>query len=107
LLSGAHDQREERQLKRGRIALEDEAPHRLLKFEGLSEIAAKNISFEDFQRVLEESQEVKVTMKGFRSLEHRIFTEVIEKRALNGLDTKRFATDSINTLAFGHRGIVN
>jgi len=77
------------------------------KVKGVSRTAVKNqIHFGDFLSVLNSSIETTVTMTGFRSYEHRIFTETVTKKALNGLDTKRFAVDNIKTLAFGHKDIV-
>jgi len=65
----------------------------------------KQLTFDDFARVIATKTESYVQIKGFRSVEHRIFTESSMKRALNGLDTKRFAKDHIFTLAFGHKDI--
>jgi len=73
---------------------------------GITPAAVKNqIKFDDFNRVIKEDSQTYVRMKTIRSTEHRIFTEVTTKRALNALDTKRFAIDSIRTLAFGHKDI--
>jgi len=76
------------------------------KMKGISRTAAAGVEMTEFQSVLETSEQTHVCMTSFRSLEHRMFTEIIEKKALNGLDTKRFGVDNINTLAFGHNDIL-
>jgi hypothetical protein len=77
------------------------------KVKGITKTAVGNqIHFDDFSKVVNKNVETRVKMTGFRSVEHRIFTEVTTKRALNGLDTKRFAIDHVRTLAFGHKDII-
>jgi hypothetical protein len=76
------------------------------KVKGISKCAVrKQLSLGQFKDCIENSTEPKVSMIGFRSIDHRIFTEVMTKRAINGLDTKRFAVDNVRTLAFGHKDI--
>ena len=44
--------------------------------------------------------------KCIRSQKHRISTVTLRKKAINGLDLKRFILDDcVNTLAFGHKDI--
>jgi hypothetical protein len=73
------------------------------KAKGISKAAVKNrIPLEDFSNVLEHNIQTHVTMRGIRSFEHKIHTETVRKKALNGLDSKRFGMDFVNSLAFGH-----
>jgi len=44
-------------------------------------------------------------MTTIRSNAHELHTERIKKKALNGLDTKRYCINAIETLAFGHKDI--
>jgi hypothetical protein len=74
------------------------------KAKGITKTAVKNqISFNDYQRVMNENVQTYATMRGIKSTRHVLFTEETVKKALNGLDTKRFAVNNTETLAFGHR----
>jgi hypothetical protein len=76
------------------------------KAKGISRTAVRNqVVLADYVNVLEDSVKTYATMKGIRSTNHIIFTEKIVKKALNGIDSKRFGVDCINTLAFGHKDI--
>jgi hypothetical protein len=65
------------------------------------------VAFEDFLDVMKSETicQTYVKMMTFQSIEHRTFVEVVDKNALNRLDTKRFAIENISTLAFGHKDI--
>jgi len=78
------------------------------KAKGITKAAVKTqIPLDDFMRVMETSIQTFAKMKGIRSSRHLLFTEEVVKRALNGLDTKRYAVDACKTLAFGHCDIEN
>jgi len=74
------------------------------KAKGITKTAVKNqINLADYQRVMNENVQTYATMKGIKSTGHVLFTVETVKKALNGLDTKRFAVNNTETLAFSHR----
>jgi hypothetical protein len=78
------------------------------KAKGITHTAvSKHVPLSDYADVLTSSTQTFATMKLIRSKRHVLFTEETVKKALNGLDTKRYAIDAVNTLALGHRDIVN
>jgi hypothetical protein len=76
------------------------------KIKGITKLAVSNqVNFRKFLYAITKYSITNVEMKGIRSKKHQLTTQVIWKRALHGLDTKRFAADNVNTLAFGHKNI--
>ena len=46
-------------------------------------------------------------MRGFKSINHDVYTYEVEKAGLSSIDDKRYVLDNgIDTLAFGHYSIV-
>jgi len=93
-------------------------PKECKKAKGITRPAVeKHIPLSDYYSVLENSVhttnalpsgpiQTSVNVKYIRSSHHVLYTEKCSKKALNGLDTKRFCVDIVNTLAFGHKDIV-
>ena len=76
------------------------------KVKGISKsVVESSISMNAFLNTIENCNIHVVNMKGIRSFKHELVTQTMWKRALHGLDTKRFAIDENNTLAFGHKDI--
>jgi len=63
----------------------------------------KRLEFKDFLNVTENFAVVNAKMKSFRIFKHNIYTIEMQKRALVGINTKRFCTGPTTTLAFGHK----
>ena len=74
------------------------------KCKGINKAVTKNdIAFEDYKNVLFNQTTQMRKMNVIRSHKHEIFTEEINKIALNGNDDKRIVMkDRIHTLAYGH-----
>ena len=67
---------------------------------------AKHVRHEQFLKVLFEKQPTKARFRQFRSVNHVLQTVEMEKLCLNAFDDKRYVlSDSIETLAYGHRRI--
>ena len=74
------------------------------KAKGISKVATKNqIALSDYVEVLETSKQTYAIMKGIRSTHHVLYTEQNNKKALNGMDSKRYSVDCVNSFAFGHK----
>ncbi len=73
------------------------------KGKGISATALKNrVTMEDYTSALESGKQTYATMVGIRSHRHVLHTEIMKKKCINGLDSKRFGYNCINSLAFGH-----
>ena len=74
------------------------------KCKGINKTVTKNdIAFEDYKNVLFNRTTQMRKMNVIRSHKHEIYTEEINKIALNGDDDKRIVMeDRIHTLAYGH-----
>ena len=74
------------------------------KCKGISKTVTKNdIAFEDYKNVLFNQTTQMRKMNVIRSHKHEIYTEEINKVALNGNDDKRIImADRIRTMAYGH-----
>ena len=77
------------------------------KCKGISKTVTKNdIAFKDYKDVLFNQTTQMRKMNVIRSHKHEIFTEEINKVALNGNDDKRIImADRIKTMAYGHYSI--
>ena len=63
----------------------------------------KNITHEIYKKVLFEKENFKVKQKYFKTIDHEVFTEEIEKIALSSYDDKRIeCDDGINTIPYGY-----
>jgi len=79
-----------------------------LKAKGLTKASVKNhLPLSEYKKALEENFQSYVTMTTIRSSAQKLHTERIKKKALNGLDTKRYCINAVETLAFGHKDIKN
>jgi len=82
------------------------SPKECKKAKAITKAAIQNhIPLSDYYNVLENSIQTHVNVKYIRSTKHVLHTEYCTKKALNGLDTKRYCMDLVNTLAFGHKDI--
>ena len=74
------------------------------KCKGISKTVTKNdIAFEDYKNVLFNQTTQMRKMNVIRSYKHEIYTEEVNKVALNGDDVKRIVmSDRIRTMAYGH-----
>jgi len=80
----------------------------LKKAKGISRLAVKNqVTKEDFVDAIELDVSSTVSMIGFRSRRHQIFTEHMVKTGINAFCCKRFRMDAISSLAYGHKDINN
>ena len=79
------------------------------KCKGISKSVIKTkISFEDYKRTLETGEVQRRQMNCINSKTHEIFTQTINKIALDTNDDKRFIPpDGIHTFAWGHYKISN
>ena len=77
------------------------------KCKGINKTVTKNdIAFEDYKNVLFNQTTQMRKMNVIRSYKHEIFTEEINKVALNGDDDKGMVMeDRIHTLAYGHYSV--
>jgi hypothetical protein len=97
---------------RGSIVDEDGNPIKseidIRKCKGVSKSVVKNeITFSTYLDVLQNGKSTKNNMTGLRSDLHQIYTTSMRKTSLNPFDNKRYLTDSINSLAYGHKDIKN
>jgi len=77
-----------------------------LKAKGLTKASVKNhLPLAEYKKALEENFQSYVTMTTIKSSAHEIHTEKWRKKALNGLDTKRYCVNKVHTLALGHKDI--
>ena len=78
------------------------------KCKGISKTVTKNnIAFEDYKNVLFNQTTQMRKMNVIRSYKHEIYTEEINRVALNGNDDKRIVMeDRIRTMAYGHYATV-
>lgn len=79
------------------------------KAKGVKNYVAKNLTFEEYSScLLDREKRLIKNQHLFRNRLHEIYTESINKTALNGDDDKRFiCEDGIRTLAWGHYKIIN
>ena len=62
----------------------------------------KNLSFNDYHRVLFNDDVTTATAKRFQSLQHSIYTVECTKTALTSFDNKRYYVNAVDSLAYGH-----
>ena len=74
------------------------------KAKGIKKYAIKNkLMFEDFKECVLNKTTKRITQSNIRSYDHEVYTEIINKVALNWYDDKRYILDDeIHTLAWGH-----
>ncbi|XP_057300808.1 uncharacterized protein LOC130636808 [Hydractinia symbiolongicarpus] len=66
-------------------------------------VTAKSITFEDYQRCLEDGVDIYKTWVRIKNKGHQIYTQEVNKLVLNRADDKRIVqADQITTLARGH-----
>ncbi|XP_057317055.1 uncharacterized protein LOC130658137 [Hydractinia symbiolongicarpus] len=66
-------------------------------------VTKKCITFEDYQRCLEEGIDINKTWRCIQNEGHNLYTQEVTKIALNAADDKRIVqVDQITTLAWGH-----
>lgn len=69
-------------------------------------IKEKYLSHEDYRDALLNEKMISVKQCSFKSKDHKVFTEEVNKKALTGYDDKRYVLkDGIKTLAYGHYAI--
>lgn len=94
-------------LKAKCYAFQTDDNHTNVKAKGVQRKVASSLNMEQFEACLaDQLLKIRKEMKLFKSDGHIIYTDIITKVALNGLDTKRFIrADGIQTLAWGHHQI--
>ena len=77
------------------------------KAKGIKKYAIKNkLLFKDFKDCVLNKTTKRITQSNIRSYDHKTYTEIINKVALNWKDDKRYILENgINTLAWGHHKI--
>ena len=77
------------------------------KAKGIKKYAIKNkLIFKDFKDCVLNKTTKRITQSNIRSYDHEIYTEIINKIALNWFDDKRYILENgIDTLSWGHRSI--
>ena len=72
------------------------------KCKGVKKSAATKLTGEDYVAALHGKDKL-VSFQSFRSYNHRVYTETIQKKALSGFDDKRFmCEDRVHTRPHGH-----
>jgi hypothetical protein len=70
-------------------------------------VVKKDIDFQNYYNALHNNTVLSVNMNNFRSINHRIGTQTINKTALTAYNDKNYILDDgINTLSFGHYKIL-
>lgn len=74
---------------------------------GIKRNVAGELMMDDYRQCVEDrNKKIRKKMVVFKSFKHQIYTERIEKCALNGADDKRFIrADKISTYAYGHKNL--
>ena len=74
------------------------------KAKGIKKYAIKNkLLFKDFKDCVLNKTTKRITQSNIRSYDHEIYTEIINKVAMNWFDDKRYILENgIDTLAWGH-----
>lgn len=74
---------------------------------GIKRKVAEELTMDDYKQCVD-NREIKIRKKMvlFKSFKHQIYTQRIEKCALNGADDKRYIRkDNISTYAYGHKAL--
>lgn len=81
---------------------DDDCKH--VRAKGVQKNVSMHLTMDDFERCfLDRTMNIVKEQRYFRSNKHKMYTEVVQKIALNGGDTKRFVLDDgVHTLAWGH-----
>ena len=83
------------------IIYDDGKPKQACK--GVSKgVVRKEITIENYRRVVETLEPQRHAMRVLRSKQHQIYMLEIEKNSLSIFDDKRYSVDRYNTLPFGH-----
>ena len=74
------------------------------KAKGIKKYAIKNkLLFKDFKDCVLNKTTKRITQSNIRSYDHKVYTEIINKVALNWYDNKRYIMENgIDTLSWGH-----
>ena len=73
------------------------------KSKGTQKCVVKNkIRMQNYVETLETGKSMKHKQINFRTDSHQIYTSVSTKISLSAFDSKRYLTDSVNSLAYGH-----
>lgn len=73
------------------------------KSKGVNKCVVRKLKFDDYKNILFNRTELRGEMLRFKTLNHNIYTHLINKTILNVKDTKRYILeDGINTLAWGN-----
>ena len=77
------------------------------KAKGIKKYAIKNkLIFKDFKDCVLNKTIKRITQSNIRSYDHKVYTEIINKVAMNWYDDKRYILENgIDTLAWGHHRI--
>ena len=66
------------------------------------------LTINDYRHTLQTKEQKRINQNVIRSYKHQLFSETINKVALNCFDDKRYiCDDNINTYSFGHKDIRN
>ena len=65
-------------------------------------VVKKDISIDDYRNTLLNEKIMVHSQHGIKSSKHKLHSIVMKKISLSCFDDKRFLTDSVNTLAYGH-----
>ena len=83
--------------------LTDKAGEEVKKAKGIGRAVTKNeISFADYQRVLETKLPQRHAMTTIRSKEHNLYIQKIEKTSLSLFDDKRYWLTHFDSVPYGH-----
>lgn len=78
-----------------------------MRAKGVQRKVSQQLTMQEYEQCLNDTK-VKIVKEQllFKSVNHKIYSQVVNKIALSGIDTKRFILkDGIHTLAWGHHKI--
>jgi hypothetical protein len=79
-----------------------------VRCKGVKRSVASTLTINDYRHTLQTKEPKRINQNVIRSYKHQLFSETINKVALNCFDDKRFiANDNIHTYSFGHKDIRN
>ena len=86
---------------------EKDEEHITKKGKGIKKHLLKNeLRMDHYRDCIMEEKVFKCAYNNIGSDKHQMYTRVNNKMALNPLDDKRYLTDSINSLSYGHKNIL-
>ena len=81
----------------------EEGQDNFKKLKGISKVVVKKeITHDDYNKVLESGESIKRDVIGFRSFEHQIYTVKTNKTALTAYYDKFYMTDNNTCIPFGY-----